>query len=179
MSSDADQEDLARDPSTWTLEQLRTFVQNARGQQLETARVAAQGHAYDSAHPQEDRRQWAKLSLLANRLMLADSGGRLTRVTHQDFMLRAWVIDRLGPDDTDLDWSPDVLAADTLDALTITPAQAAALADGWRYLTIEQIRRLRWHKNLTAHLEALLGHLAPGHTRDQLLAWTSTRRLLP
>ncbi|MFJ3842269.1 hypothetical protein ACIPY6_43260 [Streptomyces sp. NPDC090054] len=89
------------------------------------------------------------------------------------------MIDRLGPDDTDPDWSPDALAADTLDALTITPAQGAALAHGWRDLDIEQIRRLRWHKNLTAHLETLLGYLAPGRTRDQLLAWTSTRRLLP
>ncbi|MFE9451945.1 hypothetical protein [Streptomyces sp. NPDC006739] len=181
MSSDADREGLGRDPSTWTLKQLATFIQNARGQQLETARVAAQGHAYDSAHPREGRRQWAKLSLLANRLMLADGEGDLTRtrVTHQDFMLRMWVIDRLGPDDTDPDWSPDALAADTLDALTITPAQAAALADGWRDLAIEQIRRLRWHKNLTAHVETLLGYLAPGRTREQLLAWTSTRRLLP
>ncbi|MFH9613211.1 hypothetical protein ACH4MM_05520 [Streptomyces pratensis] len=64
-------------------------------------------------------------------------------------------------------------------ALSITPAQAAALADGWRDLALEEVRRLRWHKNLTAHLETLLGHLAPGRTRDQLLAWTSTRRLLP
>ncbi|MFJ3842270.1 hypothetical protein ACIPY6_43265 [Streptomyces sp. NPDC090054] len=54
---------------------MQTFIQTARGQQLETARVAAQGHAYDSAHPQDTRRQWAKLSLLANRLMLADGEG--------------------------------------------------------------------------------------------------------
>ncbi|WP_406087720.1 hypothetical protein [Streptomyces virginiae] len=179
MSSDADREDLGRDPSTWTLDQLQMFIQNARGQQLETARVAAQGHAYYSADPQETRRQWAKLSLLANRLMLPDGEGHLKRVTQQDFMLRMWVIDRLGPDDTDPDWSPEALAADTLDALTITPAQAATLADGWRDLAIEQIRKLRCHKNLTSHLETLLGYLAPGRTRDQLLAWTSTRRLLP
>ncbi|MEV6020065.1 MULTISPECIES: hypothetical protein [unclassified Streptomyces] len=139
----------------------------------------AQGRAYYSTHPQEVRRQWAKLSLLANRLMLAHGEGHPTRVTQQDFMLRTWVIDRLGPDDTDPDWSPDTLAAETLDALTITSAQAAALADGWRDLPIEQIRRLRRYKNLTAHLETLLGHLAPGPTRDQVLAWTSTRRLLP
>ncbi|MGW4873712.1 hypothetical protein [Streptomyces chartreusis] len=179
MSSDTDREDPGRDPSTCTLDQLQAFIQNASCQQLETARTAAQGHAYDSAHPQEARRQWATLSLLANRLMRAESEGQLTRVTQQDFMLRMWVIDTLGPDDTDPDWSPDALAADTLNALTLTPAQAAALANGWPDLAIEQIRRLRWHKNLTAHLEALLGYLSPGRTRDQLLAWTSTHRKLP
>ncbi|MFE6888259.1 hypothetical protein [Streptomyces sp. NPDC057694] len=179
MSGDADREDLGRDPATWTLDQMQRFVQNARGRQLETVRVAAQGRAYDSAHPQEARRQWAKLSLFANRLMLADGEGHLMPVTQQDFMLRMWVIDRLGPDDTDPDWSPDALATDTLDALTITPAQAAVLADGWRDLAIEQIHQLRWHKNLTAHLEILLGYLKPGRTHDQLAAWTHTRRLLP
>ncbi|MZD08287.1 hypothetical protein GTW43_24865 [Streptomyces sp. SID5785] len=111
--------------------------------------------------------------------MLADGEGHPARAAHQDFMLRMWVIDSLGPDATDPDWNPDALAVDTLDALTITPAEAAALADGWRGLAIEQIRMLRWHKNLTAHLETLIGYLAPGHSRDQLLAWTSTRRALP
>ncbi|MER7759675.1 hypothetical protein [Streptomyces sp. NPDC097619] len=158
---------------------MQTFIRNAHGRELEIARVVAQGHAYDSADPQEVRRQWAKLSLLANRLMHTDDDGHLERVAQQDFMFRMWVIDRLGPDDTNPDWSLDALAADTLGALTITPAQAASLAGRWRDLAIEQIRLLRRHKNLTAHLETLLGHLTPGRNRDQLSAWTSARRMLP
>ncbi|MEU7110786.1 hypothetical protein [Streptomyces sp. NPDC046182] len=165
--------------STWTLDQLQTFIQGARGRQLETARVIAQSQAYDASNPQEARRQWAKLSLLANRRMLDDAEGHSARVAQQDFMLRMWVIDRLGPDRTDPDWSPEALASDTLDTLTFTPTQAAGLAEGWRDLPVEQIRVLRWHKNLTAHLESLVGHLAPGPVREQLTAWNATRMLLP
>ncbi|MGX1267138.1 hypothetical protein [Streptomyces phaeoluteigriseus] len=129
--------------STWTLDQLQTFIHDARGQQLETARVAAQGQAYNSSHPQKARRHWAKLALLANQRMLDHAEGHPARVAQQEFMLRMWVIDRLGPDDTDTDWIPEALASDTLDALTFTPPQAAGLAEGWRDLPTEQIRELR------------------------------------
>ncbi|KDN87703.1 hypothetical protein KCH_05380 [Kitasatospora cheerisanensis KCTC 2395] len=111
--------------------------------------------------------------------MLDNAERRAARVAQQDFMLRTWVIDRLGPDDTDPDWSPEALASDTLDTLTFTPAQAAGLSEGWRDLPLEQIRELRRHKNLTAHLESLVGHLSPGPVREQLVAWTVTRPLLP
>ncbi|MFD7875154.1 hypothetical protein ACFV5G_13785 [Streptomyces sp. NPDC059766] len=40
------------------------------------------------ATPQETRRQWAKLSLLANRRMVDNAKGPSARVTQQDFMLR-------------------------------------------------------------------------------------------
>ncbi|QSS95164.1 hypothetical protein H3V39_19225 [Streptomyces sp. M54] len=164
--------------STWTLDQLQAFIHDAHGRQLETARVAAQGHAYNSSRPLEAR-QWAKLSLLANRRMLDNAEERSARVAQQDFMLRTWVIDRLGPDDTDPDWSPAALASDTLDTLTFTPTQAAGLAEGRRDLPIEQIRELRRHKSLTAHLESLVGHLTPGPVRERLVAWAATRPLLP
>ncbi|WP_247613258.1 hypothetical protein [Streptomyces galbus] len=146
---------------------------------LETARLVAQSHACSSRLPQEERRAWAKLSLLANRRMLDGTEESRHRVAHQDFMWRMRVIDELGPDDTDPDWSPQALAADTLAALTLTPERAAALAPGWRDFPVEDILRLRRHKNLTAHLERLVGHLAPGPLREQLVTWTGTRRLLP
>ncbi|QKW06210.1 hypothetical protein HUT18_07125 [Streptomyces sp. NA04227] len=179
MSTDPDRGEPRHDLSTWTIDQLRTYIHDACGQQLETARIAAQARAYDPTHTQEVRRRWAKLSLLASRHMRTDSTGGHARVCQQDFMLRMWVIDQLGPDDTDLDWRPDALASDTLAALTCTPAQAAALADRWRDLAIEQIRELRWHKNLTAHVDRLVGYLAPGPIRDELLVWTATRQRLP
>lgn len=179
MSSDAYREEPGPDLSTWTFDQLQAFVHDACGQQLETARVAAQVQAYNSSNPQEVRRRWAKLSLLANRRMLDFAEGPSARVAQQDFMLRMWVIDRLGPDDTDSDWSPEALASDTLDTLTFTPTQAAGLAEGRRDLSIEKIRELRWHKNLTAHLDRLVGYLAPGPVSEQLVTWTATRPLLP
>lgn len=165
--------------STWTFGRLQAYVQDTRGQRLEAARVVAQAHVYDPSRPQEARRRWAKLSLTANRRMTTGDGAERVRVGQQDFTLRMWVIDELGPDESDPDWSPEALASDTLEALTLTPSQAAALADGRRALAVERIRELRWHKNLTAHLERLVGHLAPGATRDRLLTWTATRRLLP
>ncbi|MEW1692932.1 hypothetical protein ACIQOF_33025 [Streptomyces sp. NPDC091265] len=179
MSSEAYREDAGRDLSAWTLGQLQTLIHGARGQHLETVRVAAQGLAYNSGRSQEARRHWAKLSILVNRRMCDNEQGRSARVAQQDFMLRMWVIDRLGPDDTDPDWCPAALASDTLDTLTFTPTQAAGLAEGWRDLPIEQIRELRCHKNLTAHLEGLVSHLAPGPVREAIVSWTATRALLP
>ncbi|MFI9152564.1 hypothetical protein [Streptomyces sp. NPDC053367] len=179
MRSGADQGEPDSDLNTWTLDRLEAFILGTRGPHLESARVVAQGQAYHDGRPGHVRRQWAKLSLLANRRMLDGTGGCSVRVAHQDFMLRMWVIDQLGPDDGDRDWSPEALASDTLDALTFSPAQAADLAGGWRDLPVERIRELRWHKNLTAHVERLVGHLVPGPVRELLVAWIGVRRLLP
>ncbi|WSQ06434.1 hypothetical protein OG604_00760 [Streptomyces sp. NBC_01231] len=71
------------------------------------------------------------------------------------------------------------MAADTVTALALTPAEARSLADHWLDLPVEQISELRRHKNLTAHLDRLVDHLQPSPIRDQLLAWTGTRRHLP
>ncbi|MBG6136458.1 hypothetical protein [Longispora fulva] len=93
-------------------------------------------------------------------------------------MLRTWIIEHLGPD-TDPDWNPATLAADTLAAFTFDLDQAGALSQGWHERPIEQIRELRDHKNLTAHLECLIGHLQPGPNTDLLAAWIEVRIHLP
>lgn len=170
---------MSRDLSTWTIERLQSFVEDAQGQQLEAVRVVAQGHAYRADEPREARQQWAKLSLQANQRLHGDSLWERARAAQQNFMLRMWVIDQLGPDNKDQDWSPEALAADTVTALALTPAEARALADHWRDLAVEQIGELRRHKNLTAHLDRLVDHLQPSPIRDQLLAWTETRQHLP
>ncbi|MFC9331391.1 hypothetical protein [Kitasatospora sp. NPDC057015] len=148
--------------------------------QLEAVRVVAQQHAYGySDQPREVRRQWAALSLLANRRMHGDGSGDSTREVTQDFMLRTWVIRHLGRDDTDPDWSPERLAVDTLATLSLAPSEAETLAADWRGLPTERIRELRRHKNLTAHLDDLVGYLQPGPIRSQLLRWIETRGSLP
>ncbi|MGW2090004.1 hypothetical protein [Streptomyces sp. NPDC001880] len=180
MSTGTDHEEPELGLSTWPIERLQAFTTDADRRQLEAVRIVAQQHAYyDSEQPQEVRRQWAKLSLLANRRMPGDDPGSPSREVQQDFMLRMWVIDHLGPDDKDPDWSPERLASDTLDALALTLPQARALTSSWRELPIEQIRELRRHKNLTAHLERLMNRLRPGPIRDQLLLWAEARQLLP
>ncbi|WP_327129914.1 hypothetical protein [Streptomyces sp. NBC_01727] len=63
--------------------------------------------------------------------------------------------------------------------MDLTPPQASALAGRWRDLAIEQIRDLRRHKKLTAHLDRLGNDIEPSPTRDQLLIWTELRFLLP
>lgn len=60
-----------------------------------------------------------------------------------------------------------------------TPSEVRALARNWRDLPLDRIRELRRHKDLTAHLERLIGHLKPGPTRDRLLRWIEVRCLLP
>lgn len=172
MSTGADREGSTDDLSTWPLERLRTLT--AEGQRLEAVRVVAQGHAYDADEPTETRRAWAALSLLANRRKGEDSWG--AHDLHDDFMLRMWVIDTLGPHP---EWTPETLASDTLDALTLTPSEAQELARDWRALPLDRIRELRRHKNLTLHLERLLKHLGPGPTRDRLRPWIEVRRSLP
>ncbi|MET7451505.1 hypothetical protein ABZT03_06330 [Streptomyces sp. NPDC005574] len=167
------------DISGWPVERLRSLTADAADWRLEVVRVIAQAHAYRAGQPLDERRQWAELSLLANQRMRVDGPAEQARVKAQEFALRTWVIDRLGRDDENPYWHPESLASDTLDALTLTPSQATALAGHWRDLPIEQIRALRRHKNLTAHLETLLAHLRSGPVQDQLLIWTRTRRLLP
>ncbi|MEW2260658.1 hypothetical protein [Streptomyces sp. NPDC047869] len=180
MSGAADREEAGPAMSTWPIERLQAFITDARDRgQLEAARVVAQQHVYyDVDQPREVRRQWAKVSLLANRRMRGDGPGDPAREVQQDFMLRMWVIDHLGGNE-DPDWSPEGLAADTLDALALAPSDAGTLAGNWRGLPVEQIRELRRHKNLTTHLDRLISHLPSDRTRDQLLMWIETRRLLP
>lgn len=179
MNADADHENPSRDLSTWTFERLQAFASDTQGRQLEVVRVVAQGHAYRADEPREARQQWAKLSLQANQRLHGDGLWDRARATQQNFMLRMWMIDQLGPDGEDPDWSPEKLAADTVTALALTPTEARALADQWRDLAVEQIGELRRHKNLTAHLDRLVNHLQPSPVRDQLLAWTETRQHLP
>jgi hypothetical protein len=180
VSTDSDQREPERDLSTWPIERLQAFAADAHGwSRLESVRVVAQQHAYDSSEPREVRRHWAELSLLANRRMLGDGAEGSARELQQEFMLRTWVIEHLGPEDENSDWSPEELGADTLAALAMSPSDAATLATNWRELPIEQIRELRRHRNLTGHLKWLIGHLQPGPTRDRLLPWIDTRQLLP
>ncbi|MGW4489873.1 hypothetical protein ACWEOE_39345 [Amycolatopsis sp. NPDC004368] len=166
--------------SAWPIERLRTFTANTHDWwQLESVRLLAQQHAYDSDQPREVRRHWAELSLMANRCMRGSGAQGSARELQQDFMLRMWVIEYLGPQDGNANWPPEALGADTLAALVMSPSEAATLASNWRELSAEQVRELRRHKSVTAHLERLIGHLQPGPTRDRLLPWIETRQLLP
>jgi hypothetical protein len=178
-STGTDREDQEPGLGTWSFERLHAMAVNEHGRHLEAVRIVAQGRAYDDDRPAEARLRWAKLSLLANRRAHGDGLEERTRAATQDFTLRMWIIDHLGPDDDDPDRSPDALASDTLGTLRLTPSQAGALGDRWRELPIEQIRELRRHKNLTAHLADLVGRTGPGPTRDLLLAWDGVRHRLP
>ncbi|MBO0657227.1 hypothetical protein J1792_32295 [Streptomyces triculaminicus] len=142
MSSDADREEPSRALSTWPMERLWAFALEAQGQELEAARVIAQAHADRCEEPQETRRQWAKLSLQVNQLLPSDTQWDRARLAQQNFILRMWVIDQLGPDDEDPDWNPERLAADTAAVFTLAPSDTRALAGHWRSLAIDQIGEL-------------------------------------
>ncbi|MEV7356985.1 hypothetical protein [Kitasatospora sp. NPDC091276] len=173
----------AEDLSVLTFDQLTAFAERPgrhRGE-LEGVREISALRAYrseDGAGPAE-RRQWAKLSLRVNARLHGDGSWGQARMAQNDFMLRAWIIDRLGPDAQDPDWDPDVLAADTLAELSLSPAEAGALGARWRALPAEQIGELRRLKNLTGHLDLIIGHLRPGRSRDELQEWLAVRPLLP
>ncbi|WP_431045321.1 hypothetical protein ACQUSR_27660 [Streptomyces sp. P1-3] len=179
MSTRAGHEEPSPDISTWAMARLWGLAGEAEGQQLEVVRVAAQGRAYRSGESREARRQWARLSLHANRRLRENDPRQRARADHLDFMLRTWVIDHLGPDEDEPDFAPETLASDTLAALALTPADARALAVNWCQLPVDQIQELRRHKNLTAHLSTLANYLQLGPSRDQLLIWLQTREELP
>jgi hypothetical protein len=176
--NDTERDEPNRDLSTWTIEDLEAHAGAQRGQEMERVRVVAQTHAYRPGEPPQVRLRWAKLSLNANERLHSDDPWDRARMRAHNFALRTWIIEHLGPD-ADPDWDPETLAADTLAALTLDPDQARARSGGWRNLPIEQISELRQHKNLTAHLDRLIGHLQVGPVRDRLIAWMAIRPHLP
>jgi hypothetical protein len=176
--SDTDHDQPIQDLSTWTIDRLEALATAQQGQELERIRVVAQSHAYRSGEPQSVRLRWAKLSLSANERLPGGNPWDDARKDHQNFALRTWVIEHIGPG-TDRDWDPEALAADTLAALTLDPGQAGALSANWRELPIEQIGELRRHKNMTAHLDRLMAFIPSGPTKDRLNSWIDVRKHLP
>jgi hypothetical protein len=162
------------------VEDLRSLAEDdgQGGQTLDLIRQVAAARAQRSDGPLADRLRLAKLALDVNRRMHGDSPSERVRAANHDFVLRTWIIDRYGAG-TDPDWNPDVLAEQTLAALSFSPDEARALATGWHERPLEQIRELRWHKVLTGHLGMLIDHVGPGPVRDQLVVWMETRRHLP
>ena len=180
MSGEADHQEPVMNISAWPIERLEAYAATQHGQELERIREVAQAHAHRSKEPKHVRLRWAKLSLDANARLHGNSSSpwARARMDRQNFMLRTWVIKHLGPD-TDPDWDPGSLAADTLAALTLDPGQASATAANWRDLPTEQIGELRRHRNLTSHLATLISYLQPGPTRDQIAGWIEVREHLP
>lgn len=171
-------EPISADLSTWSIDQLESHAATLQGRALEGVRVVAQFHTYQSDEPREVRLRWAALSLDANNRGHGDEPWDKARMRQQEFMLRTWIIEHLGPGPEPA-WNPDTLAADTLAALVLDPARAEGLASSWRDLPIEQIGELRRHKNLTAHVDSLIHHLRPGAAKERLTAWTTIRQHLP
>lgn len=163
---------------TWTIDQCESHAATVQGRALEGVRFIAQFHACHSDVPEDVRLRWAALSLDANRRGHGDEPWEQARMHSQDFMLRTWVIENLGPG-MEPAWNPEVLAADTIAALSLDPARADAQASDWRSLPQDQIGHLRRHRNLTAHLDRLISHLRPGPTTDLVAAWIEARKHLP
>lgn len=180
MSGEAGHPEPVMNISAWIVERLEAYAAAQHGQELERIRVVAQGHAYRSQEPRHVRLRWARLSLDANTRLHGNSRDPWdrARMAHQNFKLRTWIIKHLGPD-TDPDWDPGALAADTLAALTLDPGQAGTTAANWPDLPPEQIGELRQHTNLTSHLADLVGYLQPGPARDQVAGWIEVREHLP
>ncbi|BCJ39667.1 hypothetical protein GCM10010168_78780 [Actinoplanes ianthinogenes] len=178
MTKDAGHGGPIRELDTWPVDRLEAFTAARNGEELEQVRVIAQNRAYWSDASRLARLRWAKLSLHANERLHGDDPWEQVRMANQAFMLRAWVIQHLGPDE-DPDWNPEILATDTLAALTVDPERARTMSANWRDLPIEQIGELRRQKILTAHLDRLVDLLRPGATKDRLVVWAQVRELLP
>ncbi|MGW5349749.1 hypothetical protein ACWERV_04405 [Streptomyces sp. NPDC004031] len=178
LSDDSEREQPPRELSAWTVDRLEALTATRQGRGLELIRTVAQSHAYQSDESRSARLRWARLSLAANERLPGGTPWEDTRKACQDFALRTWVIGHLGPG-SDRDWDPGALAADTLAALALDPDQALVRSAHWRTLPLEEIGELRRHKNLTAHLDRLMGFVPEGPTKDRLVAWADVRGHLP
>lgn len=167
------------DLSTWTIDRLEQYVATlADGRELDRARRAAHVHACQSGESRGDvRRRWAKLASAATVRLPGDNPWDVDRRAQLGFSLRMWIIEQLGPDG-DPDWDPDVLAGDTLAALTLDADQATAMASNWRDLPREEISDLYRHRNLTFHVDRLVGYLPAGPARERLIGWVGFGRHL-
>ncbi|WP_412742819.1 hypothetical protein [Krasilnikovia sp. MM14-A1004] len=96
-----------------------------------------------------------------------------------EFNLRSLLIRQLGSVPDDENWDPGALGRDVLAALTLTPAQAAEMAQRWRTLPIEQIRLLRRHKILLTPLAQLADQLPAGPDAERIRTWLSVQPTLP
>lgn len=165
--------------SSWSAEALEAHLAGLQqGHELEQIRRVAQSHVYAPAEPRAARVHRAKPSLAASRRFHSDDLRDQAGLHCQESTLHTWVIEHLGPDD-DPDRNPAALARDTLAALSPGPHQAESDAEDRRDLPIEQIRALRRHKNLTAHIDLPMPNLQSGPLKNQLKAWASVRRHPP
>jgi len=169
----------APDLSTWTIDRLEHYVATlADGRELDRARRAAHEHACGPGESGGDvRRRWAELASAADVQLPGDNSWDLDRRAQLSFCLRTWIIEQFGPEG-DPHWDPEALAADTLAALTLDADQATAMAANWRDLQKEQIRDLHRHRDLTCHIDRLVGHLPAGPGRERLVGWVGFGRRL-
>lgn len=169
----------APDLSTWTIDRLEHYMATLTdGRELDRARWVAHEHACRPGEYRGDvRRRWAKLASAADVGLPGDNLWDLDRRAQLGFSLRMWIIEQFGPDG-DRFWDTDALAADTLAALTLDADQATAMAANWRDLQREQIRDLYRHRDLTCHVDQLVGHLQAGLVRERLIGWVGFGRHL-
>jgi hypothetical protein len=143
------------------------------------ARWTPQLHAYDNTLAGEARREWAEVFLL-----LVDGMDRFTtydpwRAALDRFMMRAYVVSRLGQVEGSATWNADSLAHDILGMLSISPEQAREESQSWRSLAIDQIKTLRNHKNMLKPLKCVVDLLEPSPSADRAREWLALRPALP
>lgn len=168
------------DLSSWTIDRLEQHVATLEDSpELDRARHAARSHACQLGESEAGvRRRWAKLALTAIARLRGDDPTYQARRAQENFLLRMWIIEKLGPDG-DPDWDPVTLATDTLATLTLDVDQATAMARNWRDLPDEQRGELHRHSNLTIHVHRLVRHLPSGPAKDRLIRWVGFGRQLP
>lgn len=169
------------DARAWPFDEFQAWADRTdhHDQELEQIREVTVSHTQDDRLDAESRKRWAKLSLHTNARMTGEHPWQQARKADNNLRLRTLIIDRLGPDESDPDWNPNVVASDILAVLTLTPATAREMSSHWQILPIDQIASLRRHKNATAPLQQLLRHLQPGPTHDHAREWLAVRDLLP
>lgn len=148
-----------------------------------TLRVLAGVRMRDEGLPDEVRLRWGRVALTATyRCAAAEGVPDLVRAPELA-SVRVYLIHQFGPGPgpgPGRGGDPAALCRELLALVDLSPAQAAALARGWRDLPYHRIRHLRRIKSLIPWLTAVRPHLPDaGPLAGEVDAWAAVRPLLP
>jgi hypothetical protein len=126
--------------------------------------------------------QWRAIAEAWPALLAA--AGRATGTQHnewllRDLWLRSWLLEKVGPREDVPMFGPGPVLERALDAMPMSPQEAAGLAPRWRELERAQIRSLRMIRRLLAPPRALAPLLADHPRWSEFEAYQQSADILP
>jgi hypothetical protein len=129
--------------------------------------------------PEPERRDWARLTVVALDTALADGGIDAPEVATRKAYLAAMLSQYGDPVDFSPGLAPDEVARGCLALAGLTPTEAAAMPWEYREEDVPTMLRLRKIRNLITPAVALIGHVTDEETLRCLTQWPDVLPKLP